>query len=121
MKNREGIAAAKLEVFAFDYLFVAGIFHILVRAAGIISENDVDIIPARALCVEVVTAPAFEVFTEREAEAARAVIDKCRAVADCGAVYGVVNRENARLLDYARERGKRIITSPDETAEACGI
>ena len=90
-------------------------------AAGIIAENDVDIIPARALCVEVITAPVFEIFTEREAAAAHAVIDRCRAVADCGAVYGVVNRENARLLDYARERGKRIITSPDETAEACGI
>lgn len=90
-------------------------------AAGIIAENDVDIIPARALCVEVITAPAFEIFTEREAAMARAVIDKCHAVADCGAVYGAVNRENARLLDYARERGKCVISSPNETAEACGI
>ena len=87
-------------------------------AAGILMENDIDMSVAGPLAKTVICAQAFRPVTQTEIAAARAIIDKVGAVIDCGCPTGEYNRANAQLLEYARSRGKTIISSLGELSEA---
>ena len=87
-------------------------------AAGIISDNDIDAVVAGQLASIFVHTPAFMPVNETQIEEARKLIDSVDLVIDCGAPIGEFNRANGELISYAREKGKRIITSMNELSEA---
>ena len=83
-------------------------------AAGIIPENDIDVAVARPLAGKLIsTAPYMPVSEENVAEA-KQMIDRVKFVIDCGCPAGEYNRANSGLITYARERGKKVITSIQE-------
>lgn len=79
-------------------------------AAGILAENDVDLPVAEALASGVVVSGALEPVSERRLSEAKALIDKT----DCLLDAGFQGPWNLALLEYARERGKRVLTGLGE-------
>lgn len=75
-------------------------------AAGILYENDLDYPTAKALAVQVLSAEPFEAVSEEQILAARYWIDQCSEVICCRDSFGVWDRANARLLEYAKQCGK---------------
>ena len=55
--------------------------------------------------------------TEANALEAKQIIDRVEFVIDSGCPTGEYNRANADLISYARENGKRIITTLKELSE----
>ena len=83
-------------------------------STGIIFENDVDYQVASALSKSVVSAESFNPVSESKLKEAKALIDKARYFIDAGAKIGAYNKFNRELLEYARERGKTILQSPEK-------
>lgn len=73
-------------------------------AAGVLPENDLDVPTARALAATLITDRANEPVSAERAEQALAVLKGCGRVL-CSCTFGSVNRENRRLLEYARAQG----------------
>jgi len=74
-------------------------------ACGVVFENDVDFRVAEALCVRVISSPAFEPVSEKTFDRAARALLECRRAVDSGAPVGPFNEANARLLTLARENG----------------
>ena len=74
-------------------------------AAGVLPENDVELPVARALAAQVFTVPAFEPVGREAVDAALETLRGCEAVLCAVEGFGSVNRENERLLQYARDHG----------------
>lgn len=74
--------------------------------AGILFENDVDLPVASALASKVIKSGAFSPVSEEQLAEAKALVDRSEAVIDCGCP----GPANAELLEYAKARGKRILT-----------
>ena len=85
--------------------------------AGILFENDVELAVAASLAASVVTAPAFEPVASSKLSEAQALMDGCDTVVDAGCPANGINSAGARLLAYARSRGKRILSGPPEFKE----
>lgn len=79
-------------------------------AAGIIQENDIDMITASALAGEAVVCPPFSAADDVLIDKAKSVIDKCRYVIDSGCPTGQYNNAVDILREYAEKNGKKIIT-----------
>ena len=77
-------------------------------AAGILYENDLDYPAAATLAVQVVAAKAFEPMSEKELEQAKRLLMQCEQVICCRPAFGTYERENAQLLEYAKEQGKAV-------------
>lgn len=75
-------------------------------AAGIISENDIEYETAMAMAVKVVATKAFYPISKSDVEAAKRIIDKCEKCICCIDEFGPLNKDNMKLLDYAKETGK---------------
>ena len=83
-------------------------------AAGILFENDREYDTACALAREVISVKAFEEMDEAAYERARQCMMRCGTVLDAGAERGTLNRANGALLDFAGEKGLRIVRNADE-------
>ena len=87
-------------------------------AAGIIADNDIDAAVAQPLASVIVRTPAFTPIKDEHISEAKQLIDSVNIVIDCGPVIGELNRANAELIEYAREKRKTVITSVSELSEA---
>ena len=74
-------------------------------AAGVLPENDLDLPVAKALASAVITDRANEPVSAERAEEALAVLKTCETVFCATEQFGTVNRENRKLLEYAKEHG----------------
>ena len=74
-------------------------------ASGVLPENDLDLPVAKALASVVITDRANEPVSAERAEEALAVLKTCETVICTVDHFGTVNRENRRLLEYAKEHG----------------
>ena len=70
-------------------------------AAGVLPENDLDLPTARALAAVVITDRANEPVSAEKVNEALEVLKSCEQVV-CTTAFGSVNRENRRLLEYAK-------------------
>ena len=77
-------------------------------ATGILFENDVDFQVARMLCSQVISCPAFEEMTQESYDRAAAVLRACPRIIDAGTPKGSLNEKNRKLLELAKELGKKI-------------
>ncbi len=73
-------------------------------AAGVLPENDLDTPTARALAAQIITDRANEPVSAERVDEALKVLQSCE-YAVCTTVFGSVNRENRRLLEYAEAHG----------------
>ena len=74
-------------------------------AAGVLPENDLDLPVARALASVVITGRANEAVSAEQADEALTVLKGCETAFCTVDHFGAVNRENRRLLEYAKEHG----------------
>ena len=74
-------------------------------AVGVLPENDMDLPVASALASVVITDCADEPISEAKAEEALKILKECEHVLCTVKVFGSVNRENGKLLDYAAKHG----------------
>lgn len=74
-------------------------------ASGVLPENDLDLPVAKALASVVITGRANEAVSTEQADEALAVLKTCETVYCATEQFGTVNRENRRLLEYAKEHG----------------
>jgi len=93
----------------------AVLYRALVRnridvATGILHENDIDCHIAKAIGIDVVKAPAFERVAGELTGRCTELIEAADCVIDTGFPVGEMNRENLRLLQYALEAGKTLIS-----------
>ena len=86
-------------------------------AAGIIAKNDIDTVVARPLARRLICSEPFMPATAEQLAEAKKYIDSVGAVIDCGCPDGEYNRAN-ELLSYAASKGKRMIRSLGDLAEA---
>ena len=70
-------------------------------AAGVLAENDLDLSTARALAAAIITDRANEPVSADKVNEALEVLKTCEYVV-CTTSFGSVNRENHRLLEYAK-------------------
>ena len=87
-------------------------------AAGIIPENDIDKAVAEPLAQQLVCSGAFMPATDEQIALAKSLIDNVGFVIDSGCPAGEYNSFNGELAEYAGQKGKRIIRSLSELAEA---
>lgn len=73
---------------------------------GILFENDMDYPVARALSEDVIAVKAFEPISEQAVKAAKRRIDSCEKVICCRKEFGIFEKANEELAEYARECGK---------------
>lgn len=66
-------------------------------AAGILHENDIDYLVAKALASEVISEKPFELIREETYERAAAVLKRCEEVICCLDEFGALNEKNRRL------------------------
>ena len=85
-------------------------------AAGIIPENDIDMITASALAGETVVCAPFSAPDEALIENAERFIDRCGLVIDSGCPVGQYNTAADILREYAETHGKRILTALSDVA-----
>ncbi len=90
--------------------------HKLAFSTGVIFENDVDCQIARVLAAHVVTAPSFMNLSDGEIDEAKQWIDRATYVIDAGTPLGEQNRRSRELMEYAAQKGKKVLTG-DETAD----
>lgn len=86
-------------------------------AAGIIPENDIDMITASALACETVVCEPFSAAGEQLIEKSERIIDRCEWIVDSGCPVGQYNTAADILREYAKTKGKRILTALSEAAE----
>ena len=86
-------------------------------AAGILPGNDVDVAVAGPLAGKLILTAPYMPVTEANVLEAKQIIDRVEFVIDSGCPTGEYNRANADLISYARESGKRIITTLKELSE----
>jgi iron complex transport system ATP-binding protein len=79
-------------------------------ATGILHENDIDCYVAKAIGIEVIDAPAFDMVSEELALRCMKLIERSDYLVDTGFPIGEINRGNLRLLKYAFETGKPVIS-----------
>ena len=72
-------------------------------AAGVLSENDLDLPVAKALASVIITDRAYEAVSTERVEEALAVLKECEEVICTVGQFGDVNRENELLWKYAAE------------------
>ena len=89
----------------------------LAFAAGIIPENDIDAAVAGPLSGKMICSKPYMPVTGSDVAEAKEIIDRVEFVIDSGCPTGEYNRANAELISYARENGKRIITTLQELSE----
>ncbi len=77
-------------------------------AAGVLHENDVDWPVATALAAEVIGERAFEPVSLQALNRALEQLKKCRKLICCLRSFGTMNRNNEKLLEFAREQGIEI-------------
>lgn len=87
------------------------VFNRLQRAgrsfkAGIIYENDIEFIPARAMAEAIVSEKAFEYISQEKIEEAKKEIDNCKECICTVEHFGPLNEANKLLMEYAKEKGK---------------
>ncbi len=87
-------------------------------AAGILMHNDLDMAVAAPLSEKVFCSEAFTPATDSLAEMAMKAIDSVDFVVDSGCPVGDFNRVNGKLLSYAKEKGKTVLSSLKALAEA---
>ncbi len=75
-------------------------------AAGVLAENDVDYLVAKALAVQTLSVPAFAPMNEAVMAEARALVCRCEHVVCCLTAFGELNQCNRLLRDEAAVRGK---------------
>lgn len=80
-------------------------------AAGVLPENDLDLPTAKALAAVVITDRANEPVSAEKANEALEVLKVCEHVV-CTISFGSVNRENRRLLEFAKAHD--MLVSTDE-------
>ena len=85
--------------------------------AGILAENDIDVSVALPLATRAVVGAAYEPITDELVREAKALIDSVEFVVDCGCPVGEFNRANGTLIEYARDRGKTVLSSMRELVE----
>ncbi len=73
-------------------------------AAGILYENDIDFALARLLAMEVVSQKPFDEITTENIQKAKALIDRCEKVIDCGLYLGQSNQGIQQLYDYSKNK-----------------
>lgn len=86
-------------------------------AAGILAENDIDAVVAVPLATKAVIGAAYAPITDELVSEAKALIDGVEFVVDCGCPVGEYNSANGVLIEYARERGKTVLSSLSDLAE----
>jgi iron complex transport system ATP-binding protein len=77
---------------------------------GVLHENDIDCHVAKAMGIEVITAPAFERITEGLVARCIGPLVGADCVIDTGSPFGETNRGNADLLEYALKKDKPVIS-----------
>ncbi len=77
-------------------------------AAGVLSENDLDLPTARALAAVLISDRANEPVSPGKVTEALAVLETCERLI-CVTEFGTVNAENRRLLEAAEANGKLCI------------
>ena len=87
-------------------------------AAGILMPNDLDVAVAEPLAERVLCSEAFMPITDSLVDMAMRAIDSVPFVVDSGCPVGDYNSANEKLLSYAKERGKTVLTSLKDLAEA---
>ena len=75
-------------------------------AAGVLAENDVDYLVAKALAVQTLSVPPFAPMNEAVMAEARALVCRCEHVVCCLTAFGELNQCNRLLRDEAAVRGK---------------
>ena len=85
--------------------------------AGILAENDIDVSVAVPLATRAVISAAYEPITDELVREAKALIDSVEFVVYCGCPIGEFNRANGTLIEYARDRGKSVLSSMCELVE----
>ena len=85
-------------------------------AAGILYENDLEYAVAEALACEVVGEKAFRMISDESRARAEQLMLACGTVLACGAPEGELNEANRALVEIARRKKLRIVTSVDEIA-----
>lgn len=86
-------------------------------AAGIIPENDIDMITASALAGETVVSAPFTAADTELINRAKGIIDRCRYIVDSGCPVGQYNTAADTLREYAKANRKIIITELLEIPE----
>lgn len=74
--------------------------------AGILSENDIDYRLARLLASEILTAPAFEVFSDEVIQRAFSAVKKADRVIAARFPIGFTNRRILEVFEMAEQMGK---------------
>ncbi len=74
-------------------------------AVGVLHENDLDLPAARQLAQTVITETAFEPVSEEKLREALAVMAQTQTVLCTLTHFGTMNRNNAQLVQKARENG----------------
>lgn len=77
-------------------------------ATGILQENDIDYPVARALAQKVISQKSFTRIREETYLMAKQEIDKCEKVYCAIWEFGELNRENNKLMEYAKKVGKLV-------------
>ncbi len=86
-------------------------------AAGILPENDIDVAVARPLAGKLICSGPYMPVSEAQVAEAKQIIDRVGFVVDTGCPVGEYNRANRELISYARETGKRVLTTLNELSE----
>ncbi len=86
-------------------------------AAGIIPENDIDMITASALAGETVVCAPFSAADEHLIEKSERIIDRCEWIVDSGCPAGQYNTAADILREYAKTHGKRVLTALSDVSE----
>ncbi len=74
-------------------------------AAGVLSENDLDVPTAQALAAVLITDRAFEAVSAAKVDEALTVLAGCETLVCTVPRFGAENAENRRLLEAAEARG----------------
>ncbi len=79
-------------------------------STGVLHKNDIDCYVAKAIGMEVIDAPAFETVSGDLTIRCTKLIKTSDCLIDTGFPVGEMNQENLRLLQYALEIGKPVIS-----------
>ncbi len=89
-------------------------------SAGILCENDVDFQIARSLAAEIVSAPAFSVLTESDADRAAQVVLRAGALLVACEQFGAANDAAKALISIAKEKNIPVYTNVSQVPETRG-
>ena len=89
-------------------------------AAGVLPENDADLPVAAALSDAVVTDSAYEPVSAAAVDRALALAKTCRRVLCTQERFGTVNRENRRIVEWAKKSGRLADTAATERPAGAG-